>query len=179
MKKNPIKRIWNFHPYASLCLTALLLSFILSSARFARTNFGGEWNLTKEKSKLVPMVGQMRMVFERLKITQNGNEINISRIGQAPDGQELTMDEKITLDGKESENIFFDGAVKKKSKAEWSAAGKAMTISSTFTFNRDGNEVTIKSTEVWDTNGPDKLTIKYTSSTPKGVVKDMYVYNKR
>ncbi|KAA5539988.1 hypothetical protein [Adhaeribacter rhizoryzae] len=171
-------QLWNFQQYAGLCLTTLLLCFILTSARFARTNFSGEWTLKKEKSKLIPAPGQMRMVFDQLKVMQNGNELIISRTSQAPDGQELTMEEKITLDGKESVNNFFDGAVTKKSTNKWSANEKELSISSTSTFNRDGKVVTIKSTEIWENAGSGELTIKYTSSTPKGEVKDIYVYNK-
>jgi hypothetical protein len=178
MKLEPRNKFSNFRHYAGFCFTALLLSFILTSARFVKTDFGGEWTLSKGKSKLA--VGQMRMVFDQLKVTQINNEINISRISQAPDGQELIMEEKIYLDGKESENIFFDGAVKKKSTTKWSTDEKTMTISSTFTFNRHGKEVIIKSTESWEiARGLGELTIKYTSSGPSGEVKDIYVFNKK
>ncbi|KAA5538625.1 hypothetical protein [Adhaeribacter rhizoryzae] len=180
MEMNSSNHSWNIQQYAGFCLTTLLLCFILTSARFARTNFSGEWTLKKEKSKLVPAPGQMRMVFDQLKVTQNGNEIIISRTSQAPDGQALTMDEKITLDGKESVNNFFDGAVTKKSITKWSANEKELNISSTSTFTRGGKAETIKSTEVWENaTGTGELTIKYTASTPKGEVKDIYIYIKK
>ena len=178
MNMNPRNQFWNLQHYAGLCLTALLLCFMLTSARFAKTNFAGEWTLSKEKSKLTE--GQMRIVFTQLKVAQNNNDLTISRTGQTPDGQEFTMDEKITLDGKESENKFFDGMVKNNSTAKWSADEKALTITSKLAFNRDGNEVTMNATEIWDTTkGSGELTINYTSTTPNGEIKDTYVYTKK
>jgi hypothetical protein len=178
MKANPRNKIWNLQNYAGFFLTALLITFTLTSARFAKTNFAGEWTLSKEKSKMTE--GQMRIVFNQLKVSQDGNAITISRTGQSPDGQEFTMEEKITLDGKESENKFFDGMVKKKSTVKWSADEKALTITSAIIFNRDGNEVTTNVTETWDTaKGPNALTINYSSNSPNGEVKDIYVYDKK
>ncbi|MGV3589811.1 MAG: hypothetical protein ACO1OF_22580 [Adhaeribacter sp.] len=175
---NPNNQFWNLRYYTGLCLTALLLMFILTSARFAKNNFAGEWTMSKEKSKLSE--GQMRIIFNQLKVTQSANELTISRTGQTPDGQDFTMDEKITLDGKETENKFFDGMVKKKSTAKWSADEKSLTITSAISFNRDGNETTMNSTEVWDTaKGPGELTINYATTTPNGEVKDTYVYTKK
>ncbi|GEO05060.1 hypothetical protein AAE02nite_27240 [Adhaeribacter aerolatus] len=175
---NPRNQCWNLQHYTGFCLTALLLCLILTSARFDKTNFAGDWALSKEKSKLT--AGQMRIIFSQLKVTQNGNDFTISRTGQTPDGQEFTMDEKITLDGKESENKFFDGMVKKKSTAKWSADEKALTITSALTFNRDGNEVTMNATEIWDTaKNPGELSINYTTTTPNGEIKDTYVYTKK
>jgi len=170
--------MWNLPRYAGFCLTALMLTFILSSARFAKTNFAGEWTLSKEKSKMTE--GQMRIVFSQLKVAQDGNNLTIARTGQSPDGQEFTMEEKITLDGKEAENKFFDGMVKKKSTAKWSPDEKALTITSAIVFNRNGNEVTMNSTEIWDTaKVPGSLTINYATTTPNGEVKDVYVYDKK
>lgn len=178
MKKNLFNQFRPWHLYTGYCLTAFLLIMVLTSARYAKSNFTGEWHLSKEKSKLSE--GQMRIIFNHLKITQNANDLNVARTGQSPTGQEFTMDEKITLDGKEAENQFFEGVVKKKSTAKWSADEKVLTITSTLTFSRDGNEITMKSTEVWDSsNGPNELIINNATTTPNGETKDIYVYTKK
>ncbi|MDB5262707.1 MAG: hypothetical protein JWQ14_1988 [Adhaeribacter sp.] len=164
--------------YGTFFSMVLLLIFILTSARFAKTNFAGEWTLNKEKSKITE--GGQRILFNRLMVNQNGNDLTIARTGQSPDGQEFTMEEKILLDGKDSENTFFDGMVKKKSKTKWSADEKILTITSAIVFNRDGNEVTMNATETWDINqSPGALTINYATTTPNGESKDVYVYTKK
>ena len=177
MEMNLKNSMMNAQKITGFFLAALLLIFILTSARFAKTNFAGEWTLSKEKSKMTE--GQ-RIIFNRLVVTQNGNDLSVSRTGQSPEGQEFTMDEKITLDGKESQNAFFDGMVKKKSTTKWSGDEKILTINSAVVFNRDGNEVTTNVTEIWDTTkGPNALTINYSSNSPNGEVKDIYVYDKK
>jgi len=55
-----------------------------------------------------------------------------------------------------------------------------MTITSAITFNRDGNEMKMNVTEVWDmAQAPNALTINDTSSSPNGEQKDSYVYDKK
>ena len=164
--------------FTSLHATIILLSFLLMSARFAKTNFSGDWTLSKEKSKIA--TGQMRIVYSQIKVTQTPNDITVVRTGEGQGGQEFTMEEKITLDGKESENSFFDGMVKKKSTAKWSTDEKVMTLTSAITVNRDGNEMKINVTEVWDlTQTPNALTVNLTSSSSNGETKDTYVYEKK
>jgi len=178
MKMNQNNKSFFLSGYTGFCLTALLLTFLLTSARLAKTNFSGDWALSKEKSTMAP--GQMRIVYNKMKVTQDANNIIITRTGESPDGQEFSTEEKITLDGKESEDTFFNGMLKKKSTATWSADEKVMTIVSAITFSRDGNEMKINATEVWDNaKGPGALTVKYSSSSPNGAVNDTYVYDKK
>jgi len=139
-------RFRNWLGFPGLCLAAFLLLFFLMSARFAKTNFSGDWTLSKEKSKMT--AGQMRILYDQIKVAQTATDLVIVRTGQGPNGQDFTTEEKITLDGKESDNSFFDGMVKKKSTAQWSADEKVMTITSAITFNRDGNEMKMNVTEV-------------------------------
>ena len=168
----------NRSSFTGVFLTALLLIFVLTSARFAKTDFTGEWALSKEKSKLTE--GGMRIVYTKLKVTQTGSDLNIARTAQTQDGQEFEMEEKITLDGKESANSFFDGMVNKKSTIKWSADEKAMTITSAIVFSRDGNEVKTTATETWDlSKTPGALTIESASSSPNGEFKDTYVFTKK
>jgi hypothetical protein len=177
MEMNLKTTMFKVQYYAGFSLAALLVIFILTSSRYAKTNFAGEWVLSKEKSK---MTERQRIIFSRLAVNQSGNDLTISRTGQSPDGQEFTMEEKISLDGKESENNFFDGMVKKKSTTKWSGDEKTLTINSAIVFNRDGNEMNMKSTEIWDlAKSPAALTINYSSTTPNGEIKDTYVYDKK
>jgi len=57
--------------------------------------------------------GQMRIVYDQIKVAQTATDLIIVRTGQGPNGQDFTTEEKITLDGKESDNSFFEGMVKK------------------------------------------------------------------
>ncbi len=84
---------------------------------------------------------------------------------------------KYTLDGKESNNSTGRGT--SKSIASWSADGKILTIKSTRSLERNGETVTMNSTDVWSMPDKNTVTIVSTSSSPNGDRTITTVYNKK
>jgi Tol biopolymer transport system component len=89
----------------------------------------------------------------------------------------MTMTSKYTLDGKESVNTTGRG--ESKSIATWSADGKSLTIVTTRTFERDGQSMEMKSSEVWTLTSPTTMSIVRTMNTPDGERKTTMVYDKK
>lgn len=112
----------------------LLLTIIVS----AQTDFSGTWKLNKEKSKLND---QFSMAPTQLIIVQKGNDLSLERNISFQD-QNMTIQEKFTLDGKEClNNGMMDS--KKKSVAVFSDDKKVLTIDSKIPM-QDGAEIAIK-----------------------------------
>lgn len=137
-------------------------------------NFSGDWTLNATKSDLGEMAGR---VPTKLKVTQAADAITTERTSTF-NGEERKTTEKITLDGKESENVVF-GTAKKKSTAKWGADGQALDVTSTIAFERDGQTTEIKGTENWKlSDGGKTLTIESTSVSTRGSFKAKAVYEK-
>jgi len=160
-------------------LTILFVSiFLLSSASaFAqKSDFSGAWTYTESKSKL-PESG-FRMIATKITVTQNDLTLNIERVSKNRDGDERITKEVITLDGKECENVVYQDR-KRKSTATWSADGKSLTINSVMTFERNGETMEMKSSEVWSlAEDKNSLTLESTSNGRNGEVKATLVYDK-
>ncbi|GAI54435.1 unnamed protein product, partial [marine sediment metagenome] len=108
---------------------------------------------------------------------QEGNNLTIERLRTGRDGQEMKSTEKMTLDGKESENTAGRGT--RKLAVTWSDDGKTLTIKSTMAFERDGETMEMKSTELWKlTDGGKILSIESSFSTQMGERKATFVYDK-
>ncbi|KPK85080.1 MAG: hypothetical protein AMS27_08285 [Bacteroides sp. SM23_62_1] len=159
--------------YAFLFLGAFLL---ISSVTLAqKVNFSGTWSFNEDKSELGE--GRFRGAATKLTIKQEGNNMSIERVSQGRDGEEVTRNEKYTLDGKECENPAFNTT--RKSTVTWSEDGKSLTISSTMVFEREGEEMEMKSSEILSlTDDGKSLTIYSTSMSPRGEMKRTYVYDK-
>jgi hypothetical protein len=99
----------------------------ICSAHTARqgANFSGDWTLNTTKSELGEMAGR---VPTKLKVTQSADAITTERTSSF-NGEERKTTEKITLDGKESENVVF-GTSKKKSIAKWADNGQTLNLNS-------------------------------------------------
>ncbi|HEY5590214.1 MAG TPA: hypothetical protein VIK55_04280 [Paludibacter sp.] len=160
-------------------LTFVFVSiFLLSTATtFAqKPNFSGTWTYNESKSKL-PESG-FRMIASKITVAQDALALNIERVSKGRDGQERITKEVITLDGKECENVVFQDR-KRKSTATWSSDGKSLSINSSMTFERNGESMVIKSTEVWllgDDNN--SLSLQSTSTSQNGELKATLVYDK-
>lgn len=112
----------------------LLLTIIVS----AQTDFSGTWKLNKEKSTLN---AEFSMAPTQLIVVQKGNDLSLERNISFQD-QNMTIQEKFTLDGKEClNNGMMDS--KKKSVAVFSADKKVLTIESKIPM-QDGAEIAIK-----------------------------------
>ena len=149
---------------------------MISSATIAqKVNFTGTWLFSEEKSELGE--GRFRRAATKLTIKQEGNDMSIERVSQNRDGEEITTIEKYTLDGKECENPAFNTT--RKSTVTWSEDGNSLTISSTMVFEREGQEMEMKSSEVLTLTDEGKsLSITSTSMSPRGEMKTTYVYDK-
>jgi hypothetical protein len=174
MKKNVVMRI------LSLTVILAFLSLPLAvNAQGPKTNFSGNWAFNAEKSNLgQPAQGQgQRMGGGNIVVKQEANLLTVERTRTNPEGQTNTITSKYTLDGKESVNTTGRG--ESKSVANWAPDGKSLTIATTRSFERDGQTMEIKSTEVWNLTDPSTLSISTTMTTPNGERKTTMVYNKK
>jgi len=162
----------------SLFSIFLFAAFLLNGAfSFAqKADFTGNWAFNESKSQMGE--GRFRAPASKLVVAQNETTLTIERTSKGMDGEENVLKEKYTLDGKECENTGFMNMVK-KSKVTWSADNKALTISSTSIFERDGNSMEIKTIEVLTVSEDGKtLNIASTSISQRGERKQALVYEK-
>jgi hypothetical protein len=156
-----------------LCATLFTLA---APAAFAGTNpdFSGEWKLNEGKSVL-PQFGR---AAKTLKVEGSVEAIAIQRISTNQQGEDVTTSEKLTTDEKETESTVF-GTNKKKSKTKWSDDGKKLNVKSVIAFERNGQTMEIKTTEVWSLSDDGKtLTIESTTESTRGTSTTKLVYDK-
>lgn len=156
---------------------AVLVSFLVNMNSFAqegKVNFSGEWSFNESKSDMGEGRFQTSM---KLTIKQEGNNLTVERLQTGRDGQERKSTQELTLDGKENE--YTTGRGTRKSTVTWSDDDLALTIKSIMVFDRDGETMEMKSVELWKlTDGGKILSIKSSSSTPRGERKATMVYDK-
>jgi hypothetical protein len=160
----------------SVLLVVLIL--IINTVSFAQSaaNFSGSWAFNESKSKLGE--GGLRMISQKLTISQDEKSFSIERYFTGQDGEERKFSETFTLDGKESENTVFNTS--KKSTANWSADKKSLTVKSSMVFERDGEKNEIKTVEVYSISEVDKtLSLDYQSTSSRGERKAILVYDKK
>lgn len=176
MKKNVIMQILSF-----TVLFAFLLMPQSTNAQGSKANFAGTWAFNAEQSNMgdAPQGGGQRGGFGggNFVAKQEANLLTVERTRTGQDGQPVTTTSKYTLDGKESVNTTGRG--ESKSTATWSADGKSLTITTTSTFERDGQTTEMKTIQVWSLTSPNKLSIVSTTNTPNGERKTTAVYDKK
>ncbi len=96
---------------------AILFAFAVS----AQTDFSGSWKLNSSKSKLGE---QFSMAPKEVIIDQKGNDLSVEKHSEWQ-GQEYTINDKFTLDGKECTNAGFMDT-EKKSTLEWDNGKKRL-----------------------------------------------------
>jgi hypothetical protein len=153
-----------------------ILFFLQVSAQNGTVNFSGNWALNESKSKFGD--AQFRMAASILTVKQEGNNLLIDRTLNSPDGQEIKMTGKYTMDGKECENAGFMDS-KTKSTVKWSAGNKSITIASSTVFNMNGDNMVMKATETWTLDGDKILKIETSNTMPDGEMKTSLVYDKK
>ena len=160
-----------------LILVSLFMLFFLQvSAQNGTVNFSGNWALNESKSKLGD--GPFKMAASTLSVKQDGNNLSIDRTMSGHDGQEMKMTGKYTLDGKVCENSGMMD-MKTKSTVIWSVDKKSITIASVTIFNMNGDNMEMKSSEIWKLEGDKTLKIEATNDTPDGEMKTSLVYDKK
>jgi len=156
-------------------VSILVLLFMQISAQTGATNFTGNWTLNESKSNFGD--APFRMAASLLVVKQDGNSLAIDRTVAGPDGQEMKISGKYTLDGKENENLGIMD-MKTISTVTWATDKKSFTIASTTFFNMNGDTMEMKSSEIWKLDG-DILKIEATNSMPDGEMKSSLVYDKK
>ena len=159
-----------------LVVLPILRSFsVLMALDAGKTDFSGDWKLNEEKSEL-PERGR-RMLSLTLVIKQKDNVLDVTRTYSGRDGAEYTLEEKLTLDGKESTTTFRESP--KTTTVKWSEDRKSLHMVSKMIFSRNGNEFEIDTKEVWKFNSDGELAIDITSTTPRGERQMALVYSKK
>ena len=154
----------------------LLLIASVLSAQESTVNFAGEWVLNEDKSDLGGSPsGRRSMIASKMVVEQKDDKFVVEAFRTNRDGEEVSTVFTYTLDGKECKNESdYRTSV---SVAEWSEDGKTLTISSTITFSRSGQEFTMESTEIWSLD-KDALSVETTRSTSRGERTSKGVYDK-
>jgi hypothetical protein len=174
LQNSDMKLLKKIKPLILICLALLWSAQV--SAQSGTTNFSGTWTLNESKSKLGD--GPFKMAPSTLSVKQDGNNLSIDRAMTGPDGQEMKMTGKYTLDGKVCENSGMMD-MKTKSTVMWSADKKSITIASSTIFNMNGDNNEMKSSEIWQLEGDKTLKIEATNNTPDGEMKTSLVYDKK
>ena len=161
-----------------LILIGLSVLFVAQvSAQTSPVNFSGNWSLNESKSKFGD--SPFRWAATTLAVKQEANTLTIDRIMPGRDGEEMKMTGKYTLDGKVCENSGMMD-MKTKSTVTWSADKKSFTIASSMIFDREGESMEMKSTEIWKQGETGKsLIIETTNPTPDGEMKTTLIYDKK
>jgi hypothetical protein len=151
---------------------AFLLSFNIKADR---ANFSGDWSLNEGKSDL----GQFGNYAPRkIKVDQKNDSITISKTAPSFNGDDVTITETLSFDGKETESTVF-GTSKRKASAKWSDDGQALTITYDLMLDFNGQTTEIKGTETWTlSDGGKTLLSQNNSSSSFGDIAAKGVYEK-
>jgi len=172
MKTNTEKSSW----LMKVISMAIMIAFIapaITNAQAGKVNFAGNWVQNAEKSTQPPQGGQgggMRMGGGNIVVKHEANLLTVERTRTGQDGQPTTTTMKYTLDGKESINTNQRG--ESKSTAVWAADGKSLTITTTSSFDRNGEVTTMTSKAVWSLDGA-ALKVVNSSTGPDGTERVM------
>ena len=160
--------------FAILMVSILIFLSVTIFAQEKKTDFSGSWKLNESKSQMGE--GRGRMAATKMKITQEAAMLSNEKTSVRQSGEEVTTTEKVTFDGKETDNSANNR--QKKSMASWSADGKVLTVNSTTIFERDGNTMEIKSVEIYKPGTDNTFTIESSSTSQRGEFKATLVYDK-
>lgn len=121
-----------------LAIAILLLLVVFSISASAQTpDFSGTWALNKKTSKLAD---EFSMAPTHIKVVQAGNDLNVERY-TSMQGDDLTIKDKFTLDGKECINPGWADS-EKRSTAIWSGDKASLIITTKLSLG-DNGEMTI------------------------------------
>lgn len=164
--------------FSRISLFSLLIpaAFLFSFTPIAdKVNFSGEWKLDEAKSELGQFGGR---VARTLKADQKDNAITISRTTPGFNGGDpVTSTVTISFDGKITDSEGFGGS-KRKSSAKWSDDGQSLIISTTTTFDRDGQTMEFKSTETWTLTKDGTLSVVTNTTSQRGDMTTKAIYAK-
>lgn len=133
-------------------------------------DFSGTWNLNKPKSTLND---QFSMAPSQIIIAQELDVLTVERHSSFQ-GQEFTINDKFTLDGKECINDGWQNT-QKKSTVVWSDDETSLTITTKIPM-QDGGEMTIIETYSLAENS---LKITASASSSFGDISETYLFDKQ
>lgn len=150
---------------AFFLLTAILFSVMVS----AQIDFSGDWVLNKTKSTLS---AEYSFAPKEMSVVQSGNNFSYNKYAEFQ-GQEFTISDKFTLDGKECINQGWMDT-QKKSTAVWSDDKKSLKIISKLPMQ----EETMTITEVYKLDGGN-LVLETKASSSYGDMEEKQVFDKK
>ena len=163
-------------------LSKKLLGILIAPALFLsftglpdRANFTGEWKLNEGKSDL----GQLAPYAPRtIKVSQTADSITITKTAPSFNGDEMTVSETLSYDGKETESTVY-GTSKRKASAKWSDDGQTLTITYDLMLDFNGQTTEIKGTEAWVLADDGKTLVSQNNSTSSfGDIQAKGIYEK-
>jgi hypothetical protein len=141
-----------------------------------KADFSGKWALNQEKSALDEYGAAFLPVH--LTVTMNGNDITIQKTFKRENEDDLILDEKLTLDGKECKSEFWNSP--RVMTANWSENGDTLNIQSKVSFQREGDTSELIMNEAWSLKeGGKALSVKHFSSSSWGERKISMVFDKK
>jgi hypothetical protein len=155
-----------------------LIAFLFCINLFAadEIDFTGTWMFNEEKSVLDDM--GMAFIPYKLVISKRDSELTVQKSFTMQSGEEMVVDEKMTLDGKECKSEIWNSP--RITTANWSATGDTLNVEMKITFNQDGNTSEMLLQEAWIMqNEGNLLVIKHFSSSNWGERKITMAYNKQ
>lgn len=148
-------------------LATLLIPTIVSALT---PDFSGNWKLNSSKSKLND---QFSMAPKELIVVQLDNDLNLEKHSSFQ-GNDFTIKDKFTLDGKECVNTGWRDT-QKKSTAVWSDDKLSLKIITKFPMG-DNGEMTIVEVYRLDSSN---LVIESSASSSFGDVAETLVFEKQ
>jgi hypothetical protein len=155
-----------------LVAAVLLLSFTF---RPEKANFSGEWKLNEAKSDL----GQLANYAPRtIKVEQTADSITITKTAPGFNGDDVTLSETLSFDGKETKSTVY-GTSTRTASAKWSDDGQTFTITYDLMLDFNGQQTEVKGTEVWTlADGGKTLVSQNNSSSSFGDIQAKGIYEK-
>ena len=150
--------------------SVLFILFVSTTLMAQVTNFSGSWKLNPSKSKLNE---QFSMAPRDIVVTQDETTLAIVRHSSFQD-QEFTINDKLTLDGKDCINEGFMNT-KKTSVVSISEDKKSLTIKSKIPIENAGEMTITEILKVVD----GCLSIETSSSSDWGTSTENYIFDKQ
>jgi hypothetical protein len=152
-------------------ILAITIAFLISVVVSAQgPNFSGTWKLNSSLSKLN---AEFSFAPGEIIIDQKGNDLKVEKHSSFQ-GEDFTINDKFTLDGKECVNTGWQDT-QKKSIVTWSDDKNSLKISSKLVMG-DGNEMTI--TEIYKMDKKN-MVIESSASSSYGDMSESMVYDKQ
>ena len=154
----------------TLFVIGFTLVALMASCLYA-VDFSGSWAL--DESKIVQS-DTPEMSPQKLDVKQKDDSMTIDSFFSNPMMGDFTVNETMTLDGKLNESETEFGT--RKTTATWSDDKKQLTIDSTLLMNWDGNDVEMKTNQVWSLK-EGVLQVDYVRNSPMGEITGTVFYN--